>query len=121
TVMIELRARFDEAANIDWANKLRDEGAKVITGINGLKVHSKVCLITRREKGKKIYYGCLGSGNFHEVTAKFYTDIQLFTADQSITRELRELFNFFDRNYIIPKMQRLTIAPFNLRSKLISW
>lgn len=121
TVMIELRARFDEAANIDWANKLKDEGAKVITGINGLKVHSKICLITRREKGKKIYYGCLGSGNFHEVTAKFYTDIHLLTADQSITRELRELFNFFDKNYLIPKLQRLTIAPFNLRSKLISW
>lgn len=121
TVMIELRARFDEAANIDWANKLKDEGAKVITGVNGLKVHSKICLITRREKGKKIYYASLGSGNFHEVTAKFYTDIHLFTADQSITRELRALFNFFDRNYIIPKMQRVTIAPFNLRSKLNGW
>lgn len=120
TVMIELRARFDEAANIDWANKLKEEGAKVITGVNGLKVHSKICLITRREKGKKIYYGCIGSGNFHESTSKFYTDVQLMTADQSITKELRELFNFFDKNYIIPKVQRLTIAPFNLRTKLNS-
>lgn len=120
TVMIELRARFDEAANIDWATKLKEEGAKVITGVNGLKVHSKICLITRREKGKKIYYGCIGSGNFHESTARFYTDVHLMTADQSITRELRELFNFFDKNYIIPKVQRLTIAPFNLRTKLNS-
>lgn len=120
TVMIELRARFDEAANIVWANKLKEEGAKVITGVNGLKVHSKICLITRREKGKKIYYGCIGSGNFHENTSRFYTDVQLMTADQSITRELRELFNFFDKNYIIPKVQRLTIAPFNLRTKLNS-
>lgn len=120
TVMIELRARFDEAANIKWANKLREEGAKVITGVNGLKVHSKICLITRREKGKKIYYGCLGSGNFHENTSKFYTDVHLMTADQSITRELREMFNFFDKNYLIPKVQRLTIAPFNLRTKLNS-
>src|SRR5690606_28212513 len=86
TIMIELRARFDEEANIKWANKLREEGAKVITGVNGLKVHSKICLITRREKGKKIYYGCIGTGNFHENTARFYTDALLMTADQSVTR-----------------------------------
>jgi len=118
TIMIELRARFDEEANIKWANKLREEGAKVITGVNGLKVHSKICLITRREKGKKIYYGCIGTGNFHENTARFYTDALLMTADQSVTREIRELFNFFDRNYIIPKVQRLVLAPFNLRSRI---
>lgn len=118
TIMIELRARFDEEANIEWANQLREEGAKVITGVSGLKVHSKICLITRREKGKKIYYGCIGSGNFHEKTASFYTDALLMTADQSITREARELFNFFERNYELPRCQRLIVAPFTLRTKI---
>jgi polyphosphate kinase len=120
TVLIELRARFDEEANIYWANKLREEGARVITGVNGLKVHSKICLITRREKGKKIYYACLGSGNFHELTARNYTDALLMTADQSVTKEVRELFNFFDRNYIIPRCQRLIVAPFNMRMRINS-
>jgi polyphosphate kinase len=118
TIMIELRARFDEEANIDWANKLREAGVRVITGVSGLKVHSKVCLITRREKGKKIYYGCFGSGNFHEKTARFYTDALLMTSDQSITREARELFDFFERNYQIPRCQRLLLAPFALRNKI---
>jgi polyphosphate kinase len=90
----------------------------VITGVSGLKVHSKVCLITRREKGKKIYYGCFGSGNFHEKTARFYTDALLMTSDQSITREARELFDFFERNYQIPRCQRLLLAPFRPRNKI---
>lgn len=120
TIMIELRARFDEEANIDWANQLREEGVKVITGVSGLKVHSKICLITRREKGKKIYYGCFGSGNFHEKTARFYTDALMMTADQSITREAREMFDFFEHNYLIPKCQRLIIAPFYLRNRMNS-
>lgn len=119
TVVVELRARFDEEANIYWANILREEGIKVITGVPGLKVHSKVCLITRREGGKKIYYGGFGTGNFHEKTAKVYTDAFLLTANQSITREARELFTFFEQNYLIPKMRKLLVAPFNLRSRLI--
>lgn len=117
TVFIELRARFDEEANIDWATILRDAGARVITGIAGLKVHSKVCLITRREKGQKIYYGCIGTGNLHEKTARIYTDAQLFTCNQAITREARQIFSFFDRNYSVPKFNHLLVAPFNLRSR----
>jgi polyphosphate kinase len=118
TIMIELRARFDEEANIEWATKLREAGVKVITGVSGLKVHSKVCLITRREKGMKVYYGCFGSGNFHEKTARFYTDALLMTSDQSITKEARELFDFFERNYQIPRCQRLLLAPFALRTRI---
>lgn len=118
TVFIELRARFDEEANIEWANKLRDAGARVITGIAGLKVHSKLCLITRREKGKKIYYGCIGTGNLHEKTARIYTDLMVLTSNQIITREARQVFAFFDKNYSVPKINKLLIAPFNLRSKL---
>jgi len=118
TVFIELRARFDEEANIDWATILREEGARVITGIAGLKVHSKLCLITRREKGNKIYYGCIGTGNLHEKTARIYTDAMLLTCNQSITKEARQIFSFFDKNYSVPKLQHLLVAPFNLRSKL---
>lgn len=120
TVFIELRARFDEEANIDWATALRDAGARVITGISGLKVHSKICLITRREKGQKIYYGCIGTGNLHEKTARIYTDAQLFTCNQSITKEVREIFSFFDKNYSVPKFKQLLVAPFNLRKKINS-
>ncbi len=118
TVFIELKARFDEEANIDWATKLRDEGARVITGISGLKVHSKLCLITRREKGNKIYYGSIGTGNLHEKTARIYTDAMLLTCNQSITREARQIFTFFDKNYSVPKLQHLLVAPFNLRNKI---
>lgn len=118
TVFIELRARFDEEANIDWATILREAGAHVITGIAGLKVHSKVCLITRREKGQKIYYGCIGTGNLHEKTARIYTDAQLFTCNQLVTKEARQIFSFFEKNYSVPKFSQLMVAPFNLRSKL---
>ena len=118
TVYIELRARFDEEANIDWATALRDAGARVITGIAGLKVHSKICLITRREKNIKTYYGCIGTGNLHEKSARIYTDVQLLTCNQSITREARQLFSFFEKNYYVPKFHHLLVAPFNLRSRL---
>lgn len=120
TVMIELRARFDEWANIEIANELREHGIKILTGVAGLKVHSKLCLITRREKGEKVYYGTIGTGNFHENTAKTYTDHTLFTANQVITTEVRQLFDFYERNYILPKHSRLVTAPFQLRSKIVS-
>jgi len=119
TVVVELRARFDEEANIYWVNILREEGVKVITGVPGLKVHSKLCIITRREHGKKIYYGAIGTGNFHEKTARIYTDALMLTSNQVITREGREMFTFFERNYMIPRLQRLLVAPFNLRNRLV--
>ena len=104
--------------NIDWATILRDAGARVITGIAGLKVHSKLCLITRREKGTKVYYGCIGTGNLHEKTARIYTDAQLFTCNQTITKEARQIFSFFDKNYSVHKLNQLMVSPFNLRSRL---
>jgi len=118
TVFIELRARFDEEANIEWANILTKAGAKVITGIPGLKVHSKLCLITRRERGQKIYYAAIGTGNLHEKTARIYTDAMLLTANQLLTKEVRNLFTFLDKNYIVPKFNNLLVAPFNLRTKI---
>jgi polyphosphate kinase len=120
TVLVELRARFDEEANIYWVNRLREEGVTVITGVTGLKVHSKLCLITRREKGEKIYYGSIGTGNFHEKTAKIYTDHTLFTSNQVITTEMRQIFSFYEKNYELPKHSRLLTAPFYLRSKINS-
>lgn len=118
TVFIEIRARFDEEANLEWATKLRDAGARVIPGISGLKVHSKLCVITRREKGNKVYYACIGTGNLHEKTARIYTDAMLLTCNQTISKEARQLFTFFDKNYSVPKFNHLMVAPFNLRSKL---
>ncbi|MCC6516075.1 MAG: polyphosphate kinase 1 [Chitinophagales bacterium] len=118
TVFIEIRARFDEEANLDWANKLREAGARIIPGISGLKVHSKLCLITRREKGNKVYYACIGTGNLHEKTARIYTDAMVLTCNQTITKEARQIFSFFDKNYSVPKFNQLLVAPFNLRSKL---
>ncbi len=120
TVMVELRARFDEEANIYWSNRLREEGVRVITGVSGLKVHSKLCLISRREGGEKVYYGTIGTGNFHESTAKLYTDHTIFTANQVITKEVRQIFNFYEKNYELPKHRRLLTAPFHLRSKIVS-
>ncbi len=120
TVFIELRARYDEEANIVWANKLRKAGARVITRVAGMKVHSKLCLITRREKGQKIYYGCIGTGNLHEKTSKLYNDIMLLTANQNITKEAREIFAFFDKKMSELKPKHLLIAPFNLREQLYS-
>jgi polyphosphate kinase len=120
TVVIELRARFDEASNIKWANKLIEEGIRVIPGVNGLKVHTKLCLITRRENGKKIYYSAIGTGNFHEKTARIYTDFLLLTANQILNKEARELFSFFEKNYMAPKPNKLLVAPFNLRFRIVS-
>lgn len=118
TALVELRARFDEEANIQWVTELREVGVRVIPGVTGLKVHSKLCLITRKEKGENAYYGTVGTGNFHESTAKLYTDHTLFTSNQVITSEVRQVFTFFEKNYELPKLSRLLCAPFYIRSKI---
>ena len=95
-VVLELQARFDEEANIYWANKLKEEGVRVIYGVPGLKVHSKLCLITRKEKNTQKCYAIIGTGNFNEDTATIYSDHSLFTAERKLTREVRKIFDFFD-------------------------
>ncbi len=117
TVLIELQARFDEKSNIHWANKLEKYGANVILGIQGLKVHSKVTLIRRKEDGKKIDYGIIGTGNLHEGTARVYTDIQLYTVNKKITSDLNNLFNFFNFNYLRPEFKSLFVSPYDTRSR----
>jgi len=112
TVQIELQARFDEQANIEYAEQLQSEGVKLIFGVPGLKVHSKICVIERIEAGGKLRrYGFVSTGNFNESTAKIYTDYTLFTADQSILKEVNKVFDFFETNYKIKKYKHLIVSP----------
>lgn len=117
-VVVELRARFDEEANLFWSDRLREEGVKVVHGLPDLKVHAKLCLITRNEGSKKVRYGCIGTGNFHEGTAKLYTDHLLMTAEQRITSEVHKVFELFNNKYRIPMFRHLVVAPFQARNKL---
>ncbi len=118
--VVELQARFDEEANILWGNKLLDEGVKVIYGVPGLKVHSKLCMITRLENNITQRYAAVGTGNFNEDTARTYTDHLLFTANKKITNEVFKVFSFFNANYKNDKYYHLVLSPFHLRKKIIS-
>ncbi len=118
-VNMELQARFDEEANIYWANKLQEEGARVSFGVPGLKVHCKLCLITREEKGGPVRYGIIGTGNFNEDTAKIYSDHHLLTTDKRLTREIDKVFDFFANNYNVPKFKHFVVSPFDTRRVLM--
>jgi polyphosphate kinase len=119
TTVVELQARFDEEANILWGNKLREEGVKVIYGVPGLKVHSKLCLITRTKNDITQRYAAVGTGNFNEDTARTYTDLLLLTTDKKITNEVFKAFNFFSVNYKKDNFYHLVLSPFFLRNKII--
>jgi polyphosphate kinase len=110
-VQIELQARFDEASNMEYAQKLQDEGVKLIFGVKGLKVHSKVCLVERLEDKKLKLYGFISTGNFNNTTAKVYTDYTLFTSNQDVLKDLRKVFNFLKTNYIVNKYKHLLVSP----------
>lgn len=112
TVFIELQARFDEANNIKWTNQLRSEGIKVVSGVPGLKVHSKLTLIRRDEGAEKLKDYCVvGTGNYHEGTAKMYTDYHLLTSDKRIAREVRRVFQFIESPYMHQKYKHLLVSP----------
>ncbi|ULC58112.1 polyphosphate kinase 1 [Flaviramulus sp. BrNp1-15] len=111
TVSIELRARFDEQANIDYAQQMEEEGINLIFGVAGLKVHSKMCVIERLEGRKTKRYGFISTGNFNESTAKIYTDYTLFTSNQKILKDVNKIFNFFDANYKIYRYKHLIVSP----------
>lgn len=119
TVIVELRARFDEESNIYWSKELKENGVKVIFGVEGLKVHSKLILITRKKRNKVEYFAHVGTGNFHEGTANLYTDVSLWTANQKIGNEIDKLFEFFKNNYKRSTFRELIASPFNMRRKLI--
>ncbi len=116
TVQIELQARFDEEANIEYAEQLESEGVKLIVGVPGLKVHSKICVIEREENNKIKRYGFISTGNFNESTARIYTDYTLFTAHQGICKELNKVFGFFETTYKINKYKHLIVSPHYTRS-----
>ncbi|MUP45497.1 polyphosphate kinase 1 [Gramella sp. BOM4] len=118
TVQIELRARFDEVANIRYAEQMQEEGVKLIFGVPGLKVHCKACVIEREEEGKLKRYGFISTGNFNENTAKVYTDYTLFTADHEILKEVNKVFDFFEINYKVNKYKHLIVSPHYTRSAL---
>jgi polyphosphate kinase len=118
TVLFELRARFDEEANIRWTRALEDEGARLIGGVPGLKVHAKVALITRKEEGKLVDYALVGTGNFNEETARVYADHILMTSNPRVTSELRKLFDFLETNYRTHQYQGLIVSPFDMRRAL---
>jgi polyphosphate kinase len=118
TTVVELQARFDEEANINWGNKLLDEGVKVIYGVPGLKVHSKLCLITRIKGDVTERYAAVGTGNFNEDTARIYTDLLLLTTNKKITNEVFKAFNFFSVNYKKDNFYHLVLSPFFLRNKV---
>jgi len=120
TMVLELRARFNEQENIQYGNMLDKENVKVILGVPGLKVHSKLCLISRKENKETRKYALVGTGNFNEVTSKVFSDQLLCTADPNITREVTRVFDFFDRNYNIGRFQHLLVAPFTLRNKIVA-
>lgn len=114
TVLVELKARFDEANNIKWARQLEDEGVHVVYGMVGLKTHCKTCMVVRREGRHLRRYAHLGTGNYNPKTARLYTDLSLFTARREITNEVANLFNSLTGFSIRPNFKKLLVAPFNL-------
>ncbi|EIO3978966.1 polyphosphate kinase 1 [Vibrio vulnificus] len=118
TVVVELQARFDEEANIEWSKRLTDAGVHVIFGVPGMKIHAKLLLITRREEQGFVRYAHIGTGNFHERTARIYTDFSLLTADQELAAEVRGVFSYIMNPFRPIKFRHLIVSPRNSRSQL---
>jgi polyphosphate kinase len=119
SVVIELKARFDEERNVDWANMLEEAGCIVTYGIVGLKVHSKNLLIVRKESGRIVRYSHMSTGNFNEMTAGIYTDVDYVTADEEVGRDSAALFNFLMGYTDIANWQHFYLAPKSIKSKLL--
>ena len=118
TVVVGLKARFDEANNIKWASRLTDAGVKVQFGLPTLKIHSKLVLVTRREGDRLVRYAHIGTGNFNEKTAKIYTDFALFTVKKEITDEVENVFEFIEYPYTRPDFKMLLVSPLNARERI---
>jgi len=119
TVFIEAKARFDEQSNLYWGDQLKEAGAHVLYSYPGIKVHTKLLLITTQKESIPKHYTYLGTGNFNEKTAKLYGDHALFTTDIRLGNEVEQVFDILERKIIIPKNKHLFIAPFNLRKNFI--
>jgi len=113
--LMELRARFDEQNNITYSSRLEEEGVNVLYGISGYKVHSKICLVTRTEKGKPVNYAFLSTGNFNESTARIYADHTLFTANKKLTDDLAEVFKALKQNQFAKGLKHLIVSPIDSR------
>jgi len=120
TVCIELRARFDEEANINYAEQMQDEGVNMLFGVIGLKVHCKMCVIEREENEKLVRYGFISTGNFNESTAKIYTDFTLLTANSKILKEVNKVFDFFQVNYKVNRYKHIITSPHYTQTKLFA-
>ena len=119
TAMVELKARFDEEANVQWSRKMEEVGVHVVYGLAGLKTHCKCCLVVRREGKKLKRYAHLGTGNYNPSTAKTYTDYSLFTAKTAFTSDMANLFNTLTGYTRKPVFKKLLVAPFNLHDSMI--
>lgn len=117
-VLVELKARFDEEANIQWAKRLEKAGVHVIYGLVGLKTHAKIALVVRQEKNKLRRYVHLGTGNYNPVTARIYTDMGLFTANEDFGKDVSELFNYLTGYSKQERFRKLLVAPINLRKSI---
>lgn len=118
-VLVELKARFDEENNIEWSRRLENAGCNVIYGLDGYKVHSKLCLITRRAQGHTEYITQIGTGNYNEKTARIYTDLSLMTADQEIGREASAVFKALAKGETVEQTHHLLVAPHCLQNKVL--
>ncbi len=121
TALVEIQARFDEETNIYWAGKLEEAGAKVIYGFEGMKVHAKMCLVSRREKGKLREYAHLSTGNYNGFTARIYCDDGLFTADKRLTSEVSRLFKSLEKSNRQFQYRHLLVAPHYMRSRYVQY
>jgi polyphosphate kinase len=118
--LVELKARFDEERNLHWAEELQEAGVHVIYGVQGLKTHTKLALVVRREGDGLRTYAHIGTGNYHVKTARMYTDYGLFTCDPVITRDVVNLFHHLTGYSTEPKFERLLVAPLNMREQFIA-
>lgn len=118
-VLVELKARFDEENNIEWSRRLEAAGCTVIYGLNGFKVHSKLCLITKNVNGEPEYYTQIGTGNYNEKTSRIYTDLSLMTANRSIGRNANDVFTALASDTTVKESAELLVAPNCLQNRVI--